>query len=81
MCMIKVLLNRIFLKDEADFCLTLIFGGFEAASTLLMRCVHSEPGCRTVIDTGCSGFNMNDSVQTSITVEKRAAVIISPVEA
>ncbi len=68
MCLIKGLINWIFMKAETDFHLTLIFVAFEWDSAApLMSCVHSRQSCWTVIDTGCSGINMNDSVQTSIT--------------
>lgn len=64
------------MKGEPVFYLTLIFVAFEADSMLLVSCVHSEQSCWTVIDTGCSGINMNDSVQTSITAEKRAETMM-----
>lgn len=71
MCAIKGLLDWIFMNGEHGFHLTLIFVGFETDSTLLASCVHSEQDCWTVIDTGCSGINMNDSVQTSTVLPQR----------
>lgn len=75
---VRDLLCRIFMKSEADFLFLFFFflwslWPLRPDSTLLMSCIHSEHSCWTVIDTGCSGINMNDSVQTSITSEKRAA--------
>lgn len=71
MCAIKGLLDLIFMKGEPDFYLPLIFVGFETDSMLLASCVHSEQDCWTVIDTGCSSINMNDSVQTSTALPQR----------
>lgn len=76
MCVIKDSSNWIFMKGEADFCLTLIFVAFEADSTLLMSCIHSKLSCWTVIDIGSSGINMTDSILTPITAEEGPATII-----
>ena len=67
------------MKGEADLCLTLIFVAFEADCALMMSCVHSGQSYWTVIDIGCSGINMNDSFQTSITAEEeeRAVTVMS----